>query len=115
MHLVSLKDGKMSHSGDNNIRIKPAVCDVFAISRLYFSLIRHLLIKKAWLGDSGPRFGLSIFMFLLHSDKVVVLLAALYQEVLAVDDLMRQINNIQHQIRAVSHTMIINVIATYFS
>ena len=46
MHLVSLKDGKMSHSGDNNIRIKPAVCDVFAISRLYFSLIRHLLIKK---------------------------------------------------------------------
>ena len=37
MHLVSLKDGKMSHSGDNNIRIKPAVCDVFTVSRLYFS------------------------------------------------------------------------------
>ena len=45
--------------------------------------------KKAWLGDSGPRFVLSIFMFLLHSDKIVVLLAALYEEVLAVDDLMR--------------------------
>ena len=37
MHLVSHKDGKMSHSGDNNIRIKSAVCDVFTISRLYFS------------------------------------------------------------------------------
>ena len=47
MHLVSLKDGKMSHSGDNNIRIKPAVCVVFTVSRLYFSLIRHLLIKKS--------------------------------------------------------------------
>ena len=45
--------------------------------------------KKAWLGDSGPRFGLFIFMFLLHSDKIVILLAALYEEVLAVDDLMR--------------------------
>ena len=44
--------------------------------------------KKAWLGDTGPRFGLSIFMFLLHSDKIVVFLAALYEEVLAVDDLM---------------------------
>ena len=37
MHLVSLKDGKMSHSGDINIRIKPAVCDVFTVSKLYFS------------------------------------------------------------------------------
>lgn len=44
--------------------------------------------KKAWLGDSGPRFGLSIFMFLLHSDKIVVLLAALYEEVLAVDEVV---------------------------
>ena len=44
--------------------------------------------KKAWLGNSGPRFGLSIFIFLLHSDKIVVLLAALYEEVLAVDEVV---------------------------
>ena len=45
-------------------------------------------LKKAWLGDSGPRFGLSIFIFLLHSDKIVVFLAALYEEVLAVDEVV---------------------------
>ena len=42
--------------------------------------------KKAWLGDSGPRFGLSIFIYLLHSDKIVVLLAALHEQILAVDE-----------------------------
>ena len=54
---------------------------------LAFSLLDNRN-KKAWLGDSGPRFGLSIFMFLLHSDKIVVLLAALYQEILAVDEVV---------------------------